>query len=687
MQLADLLAEDGGCELHREEGGEESQLFLSHFDAFASQPGGSSAGWRRTAAPPPATRSSRVGAGKGCLGELRTLPPAERLLDDGGAFVLDAPAAKGGGGGGSEVFQWLGMDAPLKEKALAMLVAHTVRSCDRNGACATTVLPATSDADPAMRASVALPATAHDFLRFGAALRADEPPHVPPAAPPRLLYKFELAGHSAVAGTPKLRLSVARVKEGALCSSALEAACAVVLDCEREVFVWGGVRAEGYVRWAAGALGRRLLEERHGAAELMREGSGCEGALFRSKFARWHWLREANPALYEGAAAHQAMRDRAWRDGGALDPEAEVAAMRRECDRARLRWQRQLGGGADDVDPTTPARGRRGVERTTSEEGEAPGEATPAAVVAAGAAAGLDIDEGSEMLNVWLVTADSTTLLGEAERGVFWSGACYMCLYSYTHGGVERTLLYFWKGRDVSALNFLTWRFQLQQLLDEAVAAGTIPIMCSQDEEPDRFIALMEGMVVLTGRHPGGVDGRLSGADGGDGGDGDGDDESNGGLSLMGPSSLSKLRGVLLLQVKRYVAAELGVCARQVPARPEYLESADVFVLLHTARAALFVWRGKHAPASLVAAAKALADRFCAAQPLKLSEVSEESEGKPFWDAMCEAMRETSADGAAAAASDFASAAGELHLGAEGRLSGARDRAKAWRGGQGGGTR
>ena len=100
------------------------------------------------------------------------------------------------------------------------------------------------------------------------------------------------------------------------------------------------------------------------------------------------------------------------------------------------------------------------------------------------------------MLNVWLVTADSTTLLGEAERGVFWSGACYMCLYSYTHGGVERTLLYFWKGRDVSALNFLTWRFQLQQLLDEAVAAGTIPIMCSQDEEPDRFIALMEGMVV-----------------------------------------------------------------------------------------------------------------------------------------------------------------------------------------------
>ena len=155
--------------------------------------------------------------------------------------------------------------------------------------------------------------------------------------------------------------------------------------------MWGGVRAEGCVRWAGGAR-RRLLEERHGAAELMREGSGCEGALFRSKFARWHRLREANPALYEGAAAHQAMRDRAWRDGGALDQRRRwrrcgVSAIARGC-----------GSGSSVVAPTMSTRRRRRaggvVERTTSEEGE-PGEATPAAVVAAGAAAGLESTKGA----------------------------------------------------------------------------------------------------------------------------------------------------------------------------------------------------------------------------------------------------------------------------------------------------
>ena len=91
--------------------------------------------------------------------------------------------------------------------------------------------------------------------------------------------------------------------------------------------------------------------------------------------------------------------------------------------------------------------------------------------------------------------------------------------------------------------------------------------------------------------------------------------------------SLSSLGGVALLQVKRYAASPLGVSARQVRgaasplttttttthpaplpppvvqvvARPEYLDSNDVFVLLYAARRTLFVWRGTHAPLSLQA--------------------------------------------------------------------------------------
>jgi len=49
--------------------------------------------------------------------------------------------------------------------------------------------------------------------------------------------------------------------------------------------------------------------------------------------------------------------------------------------------------------------------------------------------------------------------------GVFWSGNCYMVMYSYTCAEVEHSELFFWRGRDVTPLNFLTWRFDLSQLL------------------------------------------------------------------------------------------------------------------------------------------------------------------------------------------------------------------------------
>ena len=78
-----------------------------------------------------------------------------------------------------------------------------------------------------------------------------------------------------------------------------------------------------------------------------------------------------------------------------------------------------------------------------------------------GASSGTDgVDEGSEMVNVWLIGAEANLVevLPESERGVFWSGNAYMVLYSYTVRGADRSLL-FWKGADVTDLNFLTWRF------------------------------------------------------------------------------------------------------------------------------------------------------------------------------------------------------------------------------------
>ena len=113
-------------------------------------------------------------------------------------------------------------------------------------------------------------------------------------------------------------------------------------------------------------------------------------------------------------------------------------------------------------------------------------------------------DDGSEVVHVWLVGAEGANLveaLPEAERGVFWSENVYMVLYSYTVATLDRSLLYLWKGASVSQLAFLTHRFQLSRLLQQMPAAP-VPRCIPQGEEPERFLAIMEGTVVLAGSHP-----------------------------------------------------------------------------------------------------------------------------------------------------------------------------------------
>ena len=99
-------------------------------------------------------------------------------------------------------------------------------------------------------------------------------------------------------------------------------------------------------------------------------------------------------------------------------------------------------------------------------------------------------------------------------------------------------------------------------------------------------------------------------AEGGDG------ETTEGGGAAEGGESLPTLRGIVLLHVKRYSPTPLGVCARQVPARMHYLDSRDVFLLLHTATGCfLYLWAGRLANTSLINASRALAQRLLDAMP------------------------------------------------------------------------
>jgi hypothetical protein len=174
------------------------------------------------------------------------------------------------------------------------------------------------------------------------------------------------------------------------------------------------------------------------------------------------------------------------------------------------------------------------------------------------------------------------------EAGIFWSANAYMVLYSYAVDGRQRSSLWCWKGADVTPLNFLTWRFQLSQLL-QSMPENPVPRTITQGEEPERFLAVMEGTIILSGSHPltrprplapepspatvAIVDAMQTSLSAGGAASGSGAAVAAAGEAEAPPplapvpipvESLPSLKGVVLLQVKRYASTALGVCARQV---------------------------------------------------------------------------------------------------------------------------
>jgi len=427
----------------------------------------------------------------------------------------------------------------------------------------------------------------------------------------------------------------------------------VVLDCGGEMYVWSGLHAGGYLRWAARTLAEKLRtsgERKHDKVPALREFEGCESASFRSKFATWHWLREANPsgmrlAAFAGAGGTPLL-PAGQRAPRVLTIEEEVTRMRRQRDAILTRWRLReeaeaapadASGAADAAGmapptmvPPTPLAGSMGPAEAwqspfhsrspegaplpamtpggldTGGEGSSPAvrarlassmgdewgevvaaEGVDGAAGAEGAASGA-VDPETEAVNVWLVGGDVFELLTIDEAGIFWSANAYMVLYSYAVDGRQRSSLWFWKGADVTPLNFLTWRFQLSQLL-QSMPENPVPRTITQGEEPERFLAVMEGTIILSGSHPltrprplapepspatvAIVDAMQTSLSAGGAASGSGAAVAAAGEAEAPPppapvpipvESLPSLKGVVLLQVKRYASTALGVCARQV---------------------------------------------------------------------------------------------------------------------------
>ncbi|KAL7092879.1 hypothetical protein ACP275_11G009200 [Erythranthe tilingii] len=229
--------------------------------------------------------------------------------------------------------------------------------------------------------------------------------------------------------------------DGELSKSALENNKCFLLDCGAEVFVWVGRVTQVDERKAAIQITEDFLasQNRPKSTHITRLIQGYETRSFKSSFDSW-------PA---GSAPSVAEEGR-----------GKVAAM-----------LKQQGVGT------------KGASKSVPVNEEVP-----------------PLLEGGGKIEVWLINGGAKTSVPDEDIGKFYSGNCYVVLYTYHHN--ERKEDYYlccWIGKDSieedqkTAARLSTTMYN--SLKGRPVQVGWI----FQGKEPPQFVAIFQPMVVLKG--------------------------------------------------------------------------------------------------------------------------------------------------------------------------------------------
>ncbi|KAK4776917.1 hypothetical protein SAY86_005605 [Trapa natans] len=230
-----------------------------------------------------------------------------------------------------------------------------------------------------------------------------------------------------------------KMMEGELSKSLLENDKCFLLDCGDEIFVWVGRVTQVDDRKSAGQAAEDFIcsQSRPKATLITRVIQGYETHKFKSKFESWP-LGSAVPAE-EGRG--------------------KVAAL-----------LKQQGGGVKSM--------TKGV--TINEE-------VPPLL------------EGGGKMEVWCINGSAKTPLPKEDIGKFYSGDCYITLYTF-HSGErkEEYFLCYWVGED-STEEDQKMAAQLVNTISNSLKGRPVQGRISQGKEPPQFVALFQPMVVLKG--------------------------------------------------------------------------------------------------------------------------------------------------------------------------------------------
>ncbi|KAJ9181086.1 hypothetical protein P3X46_009253 [Hevea brasiliensis] len=232
----------------------------------------------------------------------------------------------------------------------------------------------------------------------------------------------------------------AKVVEGEPSKGLLENNKCYLLDCGAEVFVWVGRVTQVEERKAASQAAEEFVvsQNRPKSTRITRVIQGYETHSFKSNFDSW-------PA---GSAAP-----------GAEEGRGKVAAL-----------LKQQGVGV------------KGMAKSAPVNEEVP-----------------PLLEGGGKMEVWCINGSAKTPLPKDDIGKFYSGDCYIILYTYHSGDrKEDYLLCCWFGKD-SIEEDQKIAVRLANTMSNSLKGRPVQGRIFQGKEPPQFIALFQPMAVLKG--------------------------------------------------------------------------------------------------------------------------------------------------------------------------------------------
>ncbi|KAL8142962.1 hypothetical protein V2J09_015994 [Rumex salicifolius] len=353
--------------------------------------------------------------------------------------------------------------------------------------------------------------------------------------------------------TPATLYSVANGQidplEGDLSKGMLENNKCYLLDCGDEIYVWFGRITQLEERKSACQAADDLLsgQNRPKATRVTRVIQGYESHSFKSYFGSW-------PAGSVSSA-------------GAEEGRGKVAA-----------FLKQQGVGAKGGTKGAPV----------SEE-------VPPLLAAGG------------KIEVWCINGSAKTSVPKADVGKFYSGDCYIILYTY-HSGDKKEDFYlcWWIGKD-SVEEEQKMAAQLAKAMSNSLKGRAALGHIYQGKEPPQFLALFDPMIVLKGGLSSGYKKSLV-------------EEQQDGTYTSDSVALFRLSGT----------SPHNTSAVQVDAVAASLDSCVCYVL--QTGTSVFAWQGNQSPFEQQQLAVKVAEILKPGGPLK--HAKEGTENSIFWGAL-----------------------------------------------------